>query len=150
VASQWAPSVQDVANLLRARTINKNGGEVGTFNAATRPSDEEVQGLIESSYGDVVDAIGQITDVPSNLVNAASSIVAIGAAMLVEMSYYPEQVGTGRSPYAQLASQYKDKLCRLQDAIVSAGGNRPTNDYQNPAGAFGGPPIPAGWIMPTW
>lgn len=150
MTSPWTPSVQDVANILRARTINKNGGEVGTFNATTRPTDTEVQGLIDQSNNDVMDAIGQITEVPVNLVNNASSLITIGAAMMVEISYFPEQVGVGRSPYAQLAKQYSDKLTRLQNAIVSVGGNRPTNDYQTPAGSFGGPPIPAGWIIPQW
>jgi hypothetical protein len=150
MATQWAPDVQDVANLLRARTVNKNGSETGTFNGDTRPSDVEVQGLIDQAYNDVVDAIGQIDVVPANLVNSVSSIITVGAAMMVELSYYPEQVGTGRSPYAQLAAQYKDKLCRLQDAIVSAGGARPTNEFQNPGGAFGGPPVPVGWYIPTW
>ena len=150
MTAQWAPSVQDVANILRARTVNKNGAELGKFDSTTRPTDAEVSGLIEQAYNDVVDAIGQITDVPANLVNSATSIVALGTAMMVEISYFPEQVGSGRSPYAQLAAQYKDKLSRLCDSIVSAGGNRPTADYQAPAGAFGGPPIPAGWIIPQW
>ena len=87
---------------------------------------------------------------PAPLINAASSLVALGAAMMVEISYFPEQVGTNRSPYAQLAAQYKDKLCRLQNAVVSLGGARPTDDYQTPAGAFGGPPIPIGMILPIW
>lgn len=148
--AQWSPTVQDVANILRARTASRNGGEVGTFDSTTRPTDVEVQAIIDNAYSDVVDAIGQITDVPPNLVNSASSLVTIGAAMMVELSYFPEQVSSARSPYTALAAQYKDKLLRLQNAIVSVGGNRPTNEYQAPAGAFGGPPIPVGWILPPW
>lgn len=147
---QWAPSVQDVANILRARTVNANGLETGTFSASTRPSDSEVEGIIGNAYNDVLDAIGQTSVVPANLANSVTSLIAIGAAMMVEISYYPEQVGTGRSPYAALSKQYDDKLCRLQNAIVSVGGPRPTNDYQTPAGSFGGPPIPVGWILPPW
>jgi hypothetical protein len=141
--------VQDVANILRARTVSTNGAELGSFSSATRPTDTAVTDLITAACNDVIDAIGN-TDVPTDLQASAGSLAAIGTAMLVEMGYYPEQVNTGRSIYPQLALQYKDKLNRLQNAIVSEGGNRPTAEYQTPAGSFGGPPVPAGWILPTW
>lgn len=150
MAQQWAPSVQDVANLLRARTVSRNGGELGSFSSLTRPTDVEVSGLIDQAYNDVVNAIGQITAVPSNQVDSVTTLIALGAAKKVELSYYPEQIGTGRSPYQAFAQEYKDQLTRLQNAIVSVGGNRPTDEYMTPAGNFGGPPVQAGWILPQW
>jgi hypothetical protein len=146
----WAPTVQDVANLLRARTITANGGEVGNFTSATRPNADEVTGLIEQAHADVQDAVGPMVIIPPVCINSATSLVALGAALRIEMSYYPEQVGSGRSPYAQLKKLYDDALKRLQDAIVSLGGKRPTDEYMMPSGDFGGPPIPVGWILPQW
>ena len=145
----WAPTVQDIANILRARTVSKNGGEVGTFDSTTRPTDADVTGLIAQACNDIIDAIGN-TEVPTDSVGNASSLAAIGASMMVEISYFPEQVGSARSPYKQLSDQYAAKLLRLQNVVVSEGGARPTNEYQNPAGAFGGPPVPAGWVIPQW
>jgi hypothetical protein len=54
-AADWAPSVEDVANQLRART---KGGvsemdEVGTFDATTRPTGDEVEALIAGAVEDV-------------------------------------------------------------------------------------------------
>jgi hypothetical protein len=147
--NQWAPSVQDVANILRARTVDNNGNEVGNFTSVTRPTDAQVQGLIDQAYTDVLDAIGSIA-VPPQLANSFSSLVAYGTALAVELGFFPEQINSGRSPYPQLNKMYDDRLCRLQDAIVSAGGPRPTNEYQSPAGDFGGPPVQAGWYLPTW
>jgi hypothetical protein len=42
-----APSVADVAALLRARTKDVNGEEIGTFNDDTRPTSAQVLTLIE-------------------------------------------------------------------------------------------------------
>jgi integrase len=48
-----APSVLDVAALLRARTKDSNGMEVGTFNDDTRPTSAQVLTLIDQAVADV-------------------------------------------------------------------------------------------------
>jgi hypothetical protein len=47
------PSVADVAVLLRARTKDVNGVEVGTFNDDTRPSSSQTITLIEEAVADI-------------------------------------------------------------------------------------------------
>lgn len=144
----WAPGVDDVGTYLRARTMTRNGEVIGTFNAYTTPTDVAVMGLINDAASDVQAAIGPEVNVDPSLYPMAEDLAAIGAAMNVELSYFPEQINSGRSPYPQLETQYNAKLKRLQNAIVSLGGQRPTDEAQSPFGAFVGPPIPMDWIYP--
>lgn len=119
--SDWAPAVGDVGNVLRARTKNTDGAELGTFSASTRPTDGQVTGIINTAAGDVAAVVG--SDLPESTWQLAASVTAVGAAMLVELSFFPEQVATGRSPYDQLAELYKTRLSRLKDAVSEAGGD---------------------------
>jgi hypothetical protein len=144
----WAPGVDDVGAILRARTINQFGSELGTFNSTTRPTDVSVITLINQACADVQDAIGPTVNIPAQLIPSAMSLAALGTAMMIEIGFYPEQINSGRSPYPQLATQYTAKLKNLQNAIVSLGGERPTDESMTPFGAFGGPPIPLSWWYP--
>lgn len=146
----WAPGVDDVGAILRARTMTRNGQVIGTFNSYTTPDDIAVMSLINQACGDVQDAIGPEVNVPPSLYPMADDLAAIGTALLIELSYFPEQINSGRSPYPQLQKQYDDKLKRLQNAIVSLGGERPTDGSQSPFGAFGGPPVPMSWWYPRF
>jgi hypothetical protein len=119
--SDYAPVVQDVGNILRARTKTRAGAEVGTFNADTRPTDVEVEGLINRALGDVAMVIG--SDTPAAVWDDAKSVVALRAALLVELGYFPEQLNTGRSPYPQLKVLYDDDLKNLVAAVTKAGGD---------------------------
>lgn len=118
--SDWAPGIGDVGDVLRARTKDTNGVELGIFNADTRPTGDQVTGLIATASGDLAAVIG--SDIPEPTWPLAQSVGAIGAAMLIELSYFPEQVATGRSPYDQLRELYEARMSRLKDAVVDAGG----------------------------
>lgn len=128
-----ACQVVDVARLLRARTKDDAGRELGTFTADTRPTAESVQGLIDMAVGWLRAKTGDafepglgddgVTAVPSPylpLAPAAQGIVALRAAMLVELTYYPEQVRTDRSAY----TEYKDLLAEgLADLTAGLDGD---------------------------
>lgn len=151
MAQPWETTVSQVGALLHARTKDKNGNEVGTFNADTRPTDDQVQDLIAQAADDVADAVGQqtgVTGMPQDLYQNAGSLTAIGAAMLVELSFFPEQVGTNTSPYDRLAAMYKDRLARLVLQAGHEGADVPGDEYMHPAGAGGGNPIPLNWWTP--
>jgi hypothetical protein len=121
--SDWAPGVVNVGAILRARTKDRSQNEVGTFTADTRPTGDQVAVLIEQAVSDVVDVVG--SDLPTPTWGSATYVAALSAAMQVELSYFPEQVGTGRSPYAQLKDLYDVRLERLRKAVIAerAGGN---------------------------
>lgn len=118
--SDWTPGVADVGAILRARTKDRSQNEVGTFTDETRPTDVQVQVLIEQAVSDIVDVTG--ADIPPATFNSARRVASIGAAMAVELSYFPEQIGSGRSPYPQLEALYNGRLKSLVAAVEAAGG----------------------------
>jgi hypothetical protein len=121
--SDWLPSVGAVGALLRARTRDSQGNEVGTFTADTRPTEEQVLGLITSAAGDLSSAAG--ADLPEAVWHSAFTAAAYKTAMLVELSYFPEQVANGRSPYEQMESLHKEALKNLKAAVEYSGGDVP-------------------------
>src|SRR4051794_37764424 len=98
------PTVDSVAQILRARTKDDQGQELGTFTAATRPTDVQVSGLIATAQADVIAQTGPLLGVLTQ--EAARSAVAMRTAMLVELSYFPEQVRNDRSAYPEYERLY--------------------------------------------
>jgi len=128
--SDYTPTVEAVAALLRSRTKTPSGSEAGTFMPAasaeqdsTRPTAEQAAEMIAVALQDIVGVFGpDVPDAPGEdpgaYRTAVQGLSALGAALQVELTYFPEQVATGRSPYAQLKQLYDDRLKRLTDAII--------------------------------
>lgn len=114
------PTATDVAALLRARTKDLTGQEIGTFDTNTRPTGDEVDVLIQLAYAEVTNQSGVRLAAPC--AGGATALITIRAAMWVELSYFPEQVRSDRSVYQELADQYTAGLPRL---IACAEGNVP-------------------------
>lgn len=135
--SDYTPQVSDVGAILRARTKTASGSEAGTFNPAdaaagdrTRPTAEEVTSLIEDAVSDVQSEFGVVipdapitdeNDDPDLYRKSVQRFAALGTALLVELTYFPEQVATGRSPYAQLKQLYDDRRKRLLGVLFPGG-----------------------------
>ncbi|MCA1782239.1 MAG: hypothetical protein LC679_08725 [Intrasporangiaceae bacterium] len=125
----WSPTVDAVGALLRARTKTTDGVEAGTFTVNTRPTAVQVAELIAIATSDVLGAVEEHTVVISDgttiieeyAYSAASGSAVVKAAMLVELSYFPEQVATGRSPYDQLSELYSQRLSHLRRLLGVAG-----------------------------
>lgn len=134
--SEWTPDVQDIANILRTRTKDDNGVEVGTFDDNTRPTGDQVEGLIANGISDVANAVG--SDIDPLCRPDAQYVAALSVAMLVELSYFPEQIGNGRSPYNSLKEQFDDRLKRLQNCINNSknGDTGGAGSVSKPIGAF--------------
>jgi hypothetical protein len=115
------PSVQDVALLIRARTKDSNGLEVGTFDGDTRPTADQVEQLIDQSVALVGMQLPPLANVPADLLPSVAIVVALDAACRVEKSYWPEQVQTERSPYAMLKTEYDEALAALTGVVESGG-----------------------------
>ena len=107
-------SVADVGALLRARTKDKGGNEIGTFNDDTRPTDEAVYRFILWAANKLSVRIG--VSIHPTFFREASHLVAVYAAMLVELSYWPEQVERNMSPY----EKYKELYTMNTDYLVEA------------------------------
>ena len=132
----YRPDPPEVARLLRARTKDSHGQEVGDWTADTRPTPEEVADLIDQAVGDVLAQLGPlyvVEPVPpdslpmlSTLVTpAARTLVTLRAAMFVELSYFPEQVNSNRSAYEEYKRLYDDGLAALVGNGEDGGGVLP-------------------------
>jgi hypothetical protein len=118
-APAWAPSVDQVALHLLARTRMPNGGLAKTFNSLTEPSDVDVLGIIAQTCQLLAPRLGPV---PDALSDSASALAALKAAIQVERSFFMEQVAAGVSPEATLVADYKMALC---DWDMSARGEEP-------------------------
>lgn len=134
-APPYLPTIRQVGSLLRARTVNANGTELGTFTTDTRPTASEALTLIYQAVSDVVDEVD--VEIPERLWQSAASVTALRAAMLIELSYFPEQVAMGRSPYDRYERLYEDSLARLLEAV-----ERETTEDAGIEEDVGGPGMP--------
>jgi hypothetical protein len=108
----------DVAALLRARTKDTDGRELGEWTEETRPTVTEVEQKIEIARALVGLNAGAIPD-PCR--EGAETAVALLAAMLVEQSYFPEQVADNRSPYQMLERLYAQASAGLAECVNAHG-----------------------------
>ena len=137
----YRPSPSEVARLLRARTKDSHGAEVGDWSADTRPTPEEVDDIIDQAIGDVLAQLGPlhaqppgtppadgepvVIDLADLVAPAARTLVTLRAAMLVELSYFPEQVMSSRSAYEEYKRLYDDGLAALVGDGTGEGGVLP-------------------------
>lgn len=146
--SDYIPSVQEVATLLRARTRDANGNYVGTFDSTTLPTDTDATGLIELASDDVGEAIGP--DIDTEFWDAAKVLVIYLAAANIELSYYPEQAAANNSMYDKLMERYNAKLEALSENIASEEESQiGDGDYVSSAPS-GGFPMPIFWGYINW
>jgi hypothetical protein len=158
------PSVADVALLIRARTKDADGREVGTFTDETRPTDVQVEEHISAA----VALLSPRWPVPidDSYYLAVQRLTAYRAAMQIEKSYFPEQVRSDRSAYDQLREEYQDDLAALMDALGAGGadgggsalGSAPSSmwtptflyasQYLDPLDHWPEPENPANWRQP--
>lgn len=140
-SSDYLPEVDDVALFLRTRTRDVNGVELGTFTDDTRPTGDQVEAIIADTLVNVEDDIGD--DIDDELWPSAARIVALRAAMAIEVSYFPEQVATDRSVYPQLKEWYEEDLDKLNVAIVeTAEGGEVGTDAGQDTPLWGGGDLP--------
>lgn len=116
----WAPSVDDIAGHLLARTRGDNGVLIGTFNSSTTPTDVQVQTLIGKAVRLLAPRLG---DVPDRLADNAQIIAELRTAMMVERSYFIEQVDTPMSPFKDLQYEY---VQAMKDWDCAASGDTPS------------------------
>lgn len=110
------PSVAEVAAKLRARTKDRFGNEAGTFTADTRPTFQQVLEMIQAAADDVTAETD--TDIPADAHDAVKQLIALRAAMDIELSFFPEQVSTNRSPYAEYKRLFDEGMTRVINAVM--------------------------------
>jgi hypothetical protein len=134
VTTNFTPSIADVGRLLRARTKDDKMREVGTFTSSTRPTNTDAADLIEQGTSDVASAAGGT--IPDTLISDARSVSALRSAMLIELSYWPEQINNQMSAYQKYKDLYDESLARLVKAVEGEvpgdGGGGGTDPQGNP------------------
>jgi hypothetical protein len=132
--SEVRPTVGELGAFMRARTVaaGSAGNELGTFTAATRPTAAEADGLIDQAVSAVLMRTG--ADIPDRFVTQTRFVVLIHAAMLVELTFYRNEVSRDQSAYAQYEQLYKDTAAALLGAIAD-------EDPASPEAAFFSVPI---------
>jgi hypothetical protein len=147
------PSIERVASYIRARTKLKGGAELGTFNAQTRPTDDEVEEFIDDALDEV---LGKVQPVDSTLSpgtpmgpgsdyeRRVRGAVALYAAVTAELSLQPEQVRNDQSPAALLQARYESRIRAL---IAEGETGRPEGEGSGGPGG-GDAPADAAWTFP--
>lgn len=143
----FTPTPADVAGHMRARLKDKFK-EVEEFSTETRPTKAQIEALIPKAVRVIASRIGTTIcegEHQETLYGDAKELAALRVAMLAERSYFPEQVGTGRSPYELLREEWKEGIKVLMEAISEhcgsggAGGDAIGGAGVLPKGNFPGP-----------
>lgn len=116
--TNYRPTVKDVADHIRARTIDEFDNEVGTFTNATTPNAAAVEDLINDALDEVSSVYGaSIPDAPAPNPElyrvAAANVVATLAAAKVELTHFGKEVARQNSPYEQLMKEFDRSLLWL-------------------------------------
>jgi hypothetical protein len=123
---EWRPSLGEVAALLRTRTkvnAQAGGGEAGTFTDDTRPTGDQAETLINiaTSYAasrvGTTEALCPDSERTEALTSRARGLAAVYAAMLIELSYFPEQINKEISPYKELKKLWDEGIESLVSAV---------------------------------
>lgn len=111
----YSPTVEEVAKLIMSRTKDRLGKELGTFTDQTRPKFDAVEDIIEEAASDVTTDLD--TDIPEGAWSFVRQLIALRAAMMIERSYFAEQITSNRSPYPQLEKDFELLLARVTLAV---------------------------------
>lgn len=125
------PTIADVAALIRARTKDDDGREQGTFTDKTRPTETQAQEAIDHALDGLHEKVGSVG---GGCAKIARLCVAYGAAAEIELSYFPEQARTDRSPYQYLIKRWEESLEGVRECVL---GNLPGEGEEGPTGGFG-------------
>ena len=115
------PTSDEVAVLLRARTKDTDGRELGRFTDDTRPTGEQVGELIATAAQQVAGELS--ADVPVVLLGAFTVCVKLYTVCLIEQGYFGEQVDAGRSARDYFWQMYERAILALSDRIDSGVGD---------------------------
>lgn len=146
------PSTQDVAALVRARTRDQFGAELGDFSAETRPTAAEVARLIDQEAGIVSLHAGDLETLgcpdASSIQAGAAALIAKRVAAIVEASYRPDELAEGRTVADFYEGQMEDDMAALAAAARSCRAWQPGADGTDGAAqpvAYFPPACPMRW-----
>ncbi len=132
----WRPALAEVAALVPTRTVGDEDVVLGTFTSETEPTGDQVETLINLATANVASRVGSTDDLCTDALTSRSrGMAALYAAMLVELTYFPEQVNGNKSPYAQYKTLYDDGMDVLIESVSETCGG---GGGEDPGGSIGG------------
>lgn len=145
------PTVADVGAILRARTQDSHDDELGTFNDDTRPTEAEVEKLIQQAGLPVYTATGRLDELTCSMKDQVQSSakywVSLLAAMLVELSYFPEQVRSDRSAYIFYREMWDDETTGFS-TLIDAVKECKSGELEPDTPGDGDTPADPSWAFP--
>lgn len=118
----WIPSVDDVAAILRSRTVDRDGNELGTFTSATEPTGTEVARKITQEAGALV---GYVGEPPKGQWELARKVVAYVVAAELELNTWRDDRGAYNDLAAIRDSEYAHLVLAIREhtaTMQAAGG----------------------------
>ena len=108
------PTVEEVSRLLRTRTFDSLTAEHPVFTNSTRPTDWEVEEIIEHALEVVLSSLPARFN--PDFYRATSRVIALYTAMTIEASYFREQQTPAGAP-VRWETEYHSARDRLQESI---------------------------------
>lgn len=119
-AGDLRPVPDDVAALSQTRTIDSNTGrELGVFSESTRPTQAQVEDLIDDATAEVLGQLPPHFDIVQ-FGAAVSRLIAVRAAWALEASFYREAASLQSGPAAEWQSRFTGDLAALRELIPRA------------------------------
>lgn len=151
VTITWPATPEDVAAILRARTQDDSGTEVGIWTADTRPTYMDVERVLSMSQSVILGQTGPldalVCESAGDVRAQAATLTTLLSAMFIELSYFPEQVNSTRSAYEQYRELWDVLLPALVSSVAecAAGAVEP-----DPGAGDGAASVPtASWAFPV-
>jgi len=146
------PEPKDVAGYLRQRLQDELGRRLSEFTADTEPSLKEVEELIPKGVSRVASKIGDEIceggdpEKQDALYGDARDLAALATAIIAERSFWPQQIGTDKSPHDAMVAEFKEDSKTLIEAVAEhcggGGGESVGGSSAGPSYKF---PCPSGF-----
>lgn len=117
-AYNFRPATAEVAKLIPTRTRGDTMVDQDDFSANSRPTKEQVEGLTVDAEAEVNNRLSSYDGlIPTKHHRKISYAMTLYSAMLVELTRFPEQIGTQRSAYSHLKELYDESMTQLEQAL---------------------------------
>lgn len=114
-ATDYRPTVSEVAARIGGRTLTKQGKRVGDFNAETFPTAAAVEEIITDALMMVSSFAGE--EVEQKYWPMAKAAVIAATCMEIEAGYYPETTEQTDSAYQSWKQRLQQRLENLEKAL---------------------------------
>lgn len=133
--NRYRPSTKRVASYIDNRTVDTNNNYQHDFTDTTIVTKDTVEELISTSEEYVLRKLDQDPNVviPVESQQAVSNLIALYAAMLVELTKFSEQIQANRSPYPFLKQLFDEQWPTVVEDVTGiapdtgTGGTSATN-----------------------